>query len=389
MKNILVSVLIAFLILLNEFTLVYLAPDNILGEHFLNLIRFFNLINFVFILLFYFFWSNFVKIKLFAKIIIIFFLVITVDYLSQYAGYGYGHDKGDVHRQIFPYDWIRGKPNVLDHNNYGFRGDIKPDVPRESDKLVIGLFGGSTGYNGNPTILEAISEKLKIKGLDNIPINFSSVSSAHNAHLHRLVEFSQFNYDLIIFYGGGNETFQQLYYDPRPGYPYNFYMYESFSTPLFYLIKYSNILGEIDKYFKISFKLPSPRKSGNLVISNQIENPNKFNDEDFKIWAEEIKKNYFSTMLKAKKITKNVIKPNKCSKTSFLGIFQPLNIDDIKLKYLVDLIRSDLEKNDIKDLYTLKDNLKFKDLVHVDQESKIIISNKIYNYILEILEKNC
>ena len=54
--------------------------------------------------------------------------------------------------------------------------------------------------------------------------NFGSVSSNHSQHVHRLIEFSdRYSFDLVIFYGGGNETFQYANYDPRPGYPYIFF----------------------------------------------------------------------------------------------------------------------------------------------------------------------
>lgn len=385
MKKFLIILTLSTLILVNEFTLVYFTKGDLLQEYNLNKIRYFNLINLLLLVLIYLYWSDFYKLRIFSKILIIFFLFITVDYLSKYAGYGYGHSKSDYHRYIFPYDWIRGKPNVLDHNKYGFRGKTTPDTFRNPDKIVIGLFGGSTGYHGNPTILEIISEKLKKDGLENISINFSSVSSNHNQHLHRLLEFSEFSYDLIIFYGGGNETFQQLYYDPRPGYPYNFYMFENILSPIFYLTKYSNIIGELDKQFKISFGLPSFSN-----LNDKLQNPNKLNNENFKKWANSIKENYFETVLKSKKITENIIKPNKCNKASFLAIFQPLNVNEkTKLDYLINIIRSDLKKGEIKDMYPLKDDVKFTDIIHVDQNSKKLIADEIYPDILKIIKKNC
>ena len=111
-------------------------------------------------------------------------------------GYPSHYAEEKVFRYPTPIDSFTGKPNERDLNEFGFKGKFE----NNTNYLSIAFFGGSTGYGGNPTILEAISEKLKKKGFDNISINFSSVSSNHNAHLHRLVEFSQFNYDLIIKY---------------------------------------------------------------------------------------------------------------------------------------------------------------------------------------------
>ena len=42
--------------------------------------------------------------------------------------------------------------------------------------------------------------------------NFSSVSSNHNQHLHRLLKYTDLNFDLVIFYGGFNETIQTYLY---------------------------------------------------------------------------------------------------------------------------------------------------------------------------------
>ena len=36
--------------------------------------------------------------------------------------------------------------------------------------------------------------------------------SNHNQHLHRLVKFSEFKFDVVIFYGG-NELLNNYYYD--------------------------------------------------------------------------------------------------------------------------------------------------------------------------------
>ena len=384
MKKILLFLSLLLLLFVNEFTLVNFSAENYLKEYNLVKIRFFNLINFIFILLIYFFWADFVKLKIIPKFLISFLLLISIDYLSKYAGFGYGHDKSDYHRYIFPYDWVRGKPNVLDHNQFGFRGKVTPDIERDKNKIVIALFGGSTGYYGDPTILQSVSNNLKKKGYPNIAINFSSVSSNHNQHLHRLLEFSEHKYDFIIFYGGGNETFQQLYYDPRPGFPYNFYMFENLTSPIFYLSKYSNIMGELDKQFKITFYFKSPTKLG-----ENLRNPINLNDEDFKIWSDQIKMNYFTTLNKAKQISENMIKPNKCIRTSFVSFFQPINISDEKLKLLVNNVQKDLKKNNVKDLFYLKDKVIFKDIIHIDQNSKNLISDKVSSEIINFVKKNC
>ena len=368
MKKIIV-IIISFGILINEFTLSYILDVNI-GNANIRKIRFFNLITFITLLIIFFYYENFKKIKKPKKILILIIYLISLDFFSGYVGYGYSKDEKDELRYIFPYDWIRGEPNKLDHNQFGFRGK-SADIKRNNDKFLIGFFGGSTGYEGSPTIIEIISKKMSGINMANDVINFSSISSNHNQHLHRLLEFSEYKYDLIIFYGGGNETIQQYYYDSRPGYPYNFFLYDLKKISFInILIKYSNLIGEINKKF-------------NLYA---IFNPKTSNEADYRKWVNKINKNYFKTMEKAKNISEKMLQSNKCNKTQFLGIFQPLKPPNNRTKKLVNTIKSDLNNSKIYDFSYLKKRLIFKDYIHVDQRSKEIIANEILFLIKEKLQ---
>ena len=143
-------------------------------------------------------------------------------------------------------------------------------------------------------------------------------------------------------------------------------------------------MGELDKQFKITFYFKSPTKLG-----ENLRNPINLNDEDFKIWSDQIKMNYFTTLNKAKQISENMIKPNKCIRTSFVSFFQPINISDEKLKLLVNNVQKDLKKNNVKDLFYLKDKVIFKDIIHIDQNSKNLISDKVSSEIINFVKKNC
>jgi hypothetical protein len=361
MKKIILIILIVLEISINEFSLKFLSSDNSIGLDFTNKIRFFNLIVFVSLLIFYFYYENLVKLQIVSKLFFLFSFIILVDYLSGFVEFGYKKIEKDSYRYIYPYDWIRGEPNKLDHNQYGFRGNA-PDTERENGEIIIGFFGGSTGYAGEPTIIEIVSNQLNNENLKNNIVNFSSVSSNHNQHLHRLLEFSEYTFDVIIFYGGGNETIQHFYYDSRPGYPYNFYLYDSNSNSLInFFIKYSNLIGEIDKLF-------------NLYLDF---NPKTSNETEFISWAKKTKKNYFDTIQKSKRLTENFIVPNQCERSFFIPIFQPMVPPNDRTKKLVEIVRSELEDNGIHDLSYLKSQLNFTDFIHVDQESKEVIARKI------------
>jgi len=362
--------LIIFLLLFltifsNEYAISFFFKKNIADTTKIQL-RFLNIFLIFVLFITPIYYLKFKNLKLKYKTYIIFLMIFFFDFLSGYFHYGYPNKSPYFY--IYPYDWLRGKPNVLDHNSYGFRGK-KPDFERKKEDYVIGFFGGSTGYNGDPPIINILENHIKELGVSTLVINFSSITSNHNQHLHRLMEFSQFKFDLIIFYGGGNEIIAPYYYDSRPGYPYNFYLHDS-DTNLFLnvLIKYSNLIAEYDKRFKI--------------YNYRIFNPRNSSDELFINWFEDIKINYFGTIKKADLLTSKIIKPNKCKKSKFIAVLQPLNFGDInnniRLEFMVNNTRKLIKNYEIYDLYDLKDLLKFTDFIHVSQSSNEIIANQIF-----------
>ena len=94
---------------------------------------------------------------------------------------------------------------------------------------------------------------------------------------------------------------------------------------------------------------------------------------------------------KGQKLTENFIIPNKCERTSFLPIFQPLILQNERTEKLVESVKSELKINDVYDLSYLKEKLTFTDFIHIDQKSKEVVANKIAKLIKETLknQKNC
>lgn len=353
-----------FILILNEYTLPFFINKDISNITKIQL-RFFNISSICSLLIFLIFYQKFKRLNFKYKTCTVILTIIFFDFLSGYFHFGYPQKSNFYY--LYPYDWLRNKPNILDHNLDGFRGK-KANFDRKKEDYVIGFFGGSTGYNGEPPIPNILENYIKELEISTLVINFSSPSSNHNQHLHRLIEFSQFKFDLIIFYGGANEIIQPYYYDFRPGYPYNFYLHDS-DTNLFVnvLIKYSNFIGEYDKRFKIyNFRLFNPQTS---------------NEELFNNWFKDIKNNYFQTIKKSKLQTLKIIKPNRCKESKFLAIFQPLNFvgsSDPRPIFMYDNTRKIIRDYKIYDFYNLKNQLKFLDYVHVDQLSNKIIAKEIF-----------
>lgn len=140
-------------------------------------------------------------------------------------------------------------------------------------------------------------------------MNCCVVSSNHNQHLHALLEqFLLTKIDMVIFYGGYNELISPLLYDPRPGYPFNFYYKNECNKILLVLIKYSAILGEIEKRHYAISGLKWFRQKYIKAHPN---------------WFEDIKSNYINTLKKTNTlVTYTQLNLNNHA-TQFIAIQQP------------------------------------------------------------------
>ena len=300
-------------------------------------------------------------------------------YKNKYLGIGLNE-----YYQPDPYIGFKGKPDLLmsqnkTTNGMGFRGDEgfnadSFDSAQES-KYIIAFFGGSTGFLGSPSIAGALKEKLVDKGFKNGNIfvsNFSVISSNHNQHLHMIVKYLiNKNVDLVIFYGGYNETIQTAYYDPRPGYPYNYFYTYNTSHIKKMIIENSFIISTLFNNIGIHKILLEQNKLelGEIVFSEN--------------WNKKIIDNYFNTLHKANILIKSSGGSfNK--KAKFLAIYQPYQVPD-EFQQAHGKIKSKIENTDyIYDLSGNYDNIKnpYTDIVHVTQEARDHMAQSISNIIL-------
>ena len=320
----------------------------------------------------------FKKIKDFLIYILSSFIVfIFLDfYVYKFFGHGFPSSISEerFERAPSPYDMFSGKPFYNDHNRQGFRGDNF--LNDESDVFQIAFFGGSTGYNGSPPIPALIEKNLNNYFKSKV-FNFSSVSSNHNQHLHRLLKYSHLNFDLVIFYGGYNETIQTYLYDPRPGYPFNYWIRDELSKIKYLLLKYSSIYAEYEKQTGNVSKLNNLRK--NLVYPQEV-------------WIESLLENYIDTLKKAKKLSQKFLTSNKCKSTEFMAFYQPISLErsnEISKKIIFKTIDNIKKKKILIDIsYILSEN-SFTDSVHVNQDAKNDISLSISKYILDNTLNSC
>ena len=277
-------------------------------------------------------------------------------------------DNANFQRMPYPYIMFKGKPNVFGHNSLGYKFD--ENIRPEAVKIL--FFGGSTGYNGNPSIIEILASKAKKELLNDFqPLNFSVVSSNHNQHLHSLVEQSKdFPVDLVIFYGGYNETLQSAISDPRPGFPYNFNIRNQLQPEIKTLYKHLTLFHYLN------------HKTG--LINKLLQIKDKPYSKD---WSNEIVNNYLSTIDLSKKIS-NALSSGRCN-IPFIAIYQPYkfrekNIPDSFELNVHQLIEIAIKNNpNIINISNVLDNHQdlYTDIVHVKQKGREIISKNIFNNI--------
>lgn len=312
------------------------------------------------------------------------------------------HFPGSIYRYPKPYVMFGGLPNNNNLNELGYIGKA-PSINKKNEYRII-MLGGSTVLNGNPPISELLEKTFIRNGFSNVRIyNFGVLSSVSSMELARIVfEIPKYKPDLIILYNGGNDITQPYGWDPRPGYPFNFIVYENNPIlesnikkyPTLTLLTYgSNILRfMIPKYFY--------KKLINL------EELNKKTNKKSKEWEDKIVAIYVENSLKSKIIS------NAFGSNVFV-FFQPMlfykdsinqnenfvnshfELKDLclrareKILYLMDSYKSQglINFADLSDIYDNDINSVFTDFIHTYQEKKQIIADAMFNNLKDIVPK--
>ena len=268
-------------------------------------------------------------------------------------------------RHPYPYIEFKGAPFMGENNSRGFRFIEKDD---KEGMIKVAFFGGSTGYIGDPPIPTILELLLKKKQINASVDNYSVISSNHNQHMHSVIEnLADDTYDLVIFYGGYNELLQPIFYDPRPGYPYNFNLNREMSIEHQLLYKHSLIFRKaIDIFYG----------GVNSFLGIEV-------DPNSSAWQESIASNYMVTANTSRRISKSIL-TGKCEEP-FLIIYQPYNYRqvDVPLSFekkvhdrisgFIDSISWGINESKL----IRPDSIRFTDIVHVDQKGNELIANSI------------
>ncbi len=132
-------------------------------------------------------------------------------------------------RNPAPYMMFTGLAGEGDHNDLGYRG-LVPPMPKGDEYRVL-MIGGSAVYGrGEPwlTIPNQLRKMAKSRISKDIWVyNWGVVSQASGQELATITHrASRYDPDLVILYDGGNDLYGPFTSDPRPGYPFNFTVWE-------------------------------------------------------------------------------------------------------------------------------------------------------------------
>lgn len=311
-------------------------------------------------------------------------------------------------RQPQPYTMFGGTENgrlntgeIL--NASGYRGKLPPET-KETDDYRIFVLGGSTVFNGDPPISVLLEEEFKRNGKENVEVyNFGVVSSVSRMELVRiLLEISELAPDQIIMYNGGNDILTPRAYDPRPGHPHNFMVYENNpllesdlrSYPSFNLMLYGSNLARyfLPKYFMNEFV---PLEAERIAAEYGSDK-----------WKDEIVEVYVSNALKAETIS-------AAFGAECVTFFQPMvyykdhpTMTERELMkkedkgYFADMrkrLRQRIEGSqpgakptivDLSDIYDECAEDVYIDCIHTMQKYKNAVAEAIYSHIVSGLEVN-
>jgi lysophospholipase L1-like esterase len=132
------------------------------------------------------------------------------------------------YRQAAPYVMFAGQPggrievDNIPLSPLGYRDDIPPAKAPGEYRII--LLGGSAAFLGQPSIAQALQAELNGGGYPGARVYnwgvFSVVSGQElAAMLFRAVDYAP---DMILVYNGSNDLTEPYFFDPRPGYPFDF-----------------------------------------------------------------------------------------------------------------------------------------------------------------------
>ncbi len=306
-------------------------------------------------------------------------------------------------RKPTPYTMFTGLPGGKIKsgalNDMGYRGPA-PSVPKADGEIRIFMLGGSTVFNGEPPISALLQEKFHESGHAEVAVyNFGVLSSVSGMELSRIIhEIADLAPDLILMYNGANDLMHPFFWDPRPGYPFNFIVYENHpllesnvrTYPTLPLLAYGSTMLRMvgSRYFLDRF-VPQAEERRRAGYASEP-------------WREAIVKIYVNNLSKAARVA-------EAFDSDFLAFFQPmlffkdelteeekalsyepelgLHCNELREKFRTQVGRLPEEVGsrivDLSDVYDQYPSRVFVDLAHTTQESKSRMTDVIYRHLMD------
>ncbi|UCC98533.1 MAG: hypothetical protein JSW66_01300 [Phycisphaerales bacterium] len=350
--------------------------------------------------------------RVFIRAMMVLLPLFVLDYFSPFFWF---HRRSEIERkfpvqvvrQPQPYTMFGGVKNgILSEdivlNGRGYMGK-SVSVSKPPGEFRIFVLGGSTVFLGDPPISELVEEEFRRRGRENVRLyNYGVVSSVSGMALSRIVfEIADLEPDLVVMYNGGNDMLHPYEYDPRPGYPFNFIVYQNNpllesdvrAYPGFKLLLYGSNLARsfFPHYFVRQF----------VPLKQERRKVGWGSDE----WRTEVARRYVSNLVKSDRVS-------NAFGAGFIGFLQPMvchkdplsteeknNRPDPELekhcRHVRDRILEQmtlLDKDsvplliDLSDVYDGMATTVFIDAVHTTQESKGVVAEAVYQHIVANFE---
>jgi len=281
--------------------------------------------------------------------------------------------------------------------------DAYPSKEKSQEEYRIVMLGGSTVVLGNPSIPTLLTEEFHSNGYLNVNVyNFGVTSAVSSQELMTIVtEVIDLSPDLIIQYDGVNDIYHPLYYDPRPGYTYDFMAYET--SPLLYPKSFSALKYVIYKSYVIRFiaerLFPSQYMNQFLPLQKLRKEVNYGTD----VWRKQIVNTYTANIQTANIISQAfgseyiaILQPNIYTKKILSSTeTQLISQDDVSYftkaqqEIVENMIQSEYKNIHFLDLTTIFDSIDetvYIDAMHILQNKQSIIAKAIYDYIITVLQ---
>ena len=302
-------------------------------------------------------------------------------------------------RRPKPYTMFGGTPSEP-FNDLGFPGP-SPSRVKQPDEYRVFVLGGSTVVGGNPTLPTLLETEFHRHDFDHVRVfNCGVVSSVSGQELARIVfDLTDYNPDLIVMYNGGNDILEPIHYDPRPGYPFNFLLYEHNPVlesnldayPTWTLLAYGSRICRYFGTWRFTEKL------------GKISEMRAFAEWGTTQWQSAIADTYVQRLVKAERIS-------NAFGSDFIAVFQPMlafkeplvgaeieRVERFAFETPTSLairekIRAQAERAvqsealtfvDLSDIYDGMQEQVFRDSIHTFQFAKPIVARTIYDAIIQ------